>query len=91
MLGVILIDVDRLGQFTEMLGHQAGDEVLRAVAAALRKATREADMLGRYGRERFCLVVPHAMPDTIQDAAAAAPRARSRRTRSTSATSDSGA
>ena len=27
-LGVILIDVDRLGQFTEMLGHTAGDEVL---------------------------------------------------------------
>jgi diguanylate cyclase (GGDEF)-like protein len=26
-------------------------------------------MLGRYGRERFCIVVPHAMPDTIQDAA----------------------
>jgi diguanylate cyclase (GGDEF)-like protein len=69
LLGVILIDVDRLGQFTEMLGHTAGDEVLRHVAAALRKSAREADMLGRYGRERFCIVVPHAMPDTIQDAA----------------------
>jgi diguanylate cyclase (GGDEF)-like protein len=69
LLGVILIEVDRLGQFTEMLGHQAGDEVLRAVSGVLRQATRAADMLGRYGRERFCLVVPHGMPDTIQDAA----------------------
>jgi diguanylate cyclase (GGDEF)-like protein len=69
LLGVILIEVDRLGQFTEMLGHQAGDEVLRAAAGVLAKATREADMLGRYGRERFCVVIPHSMPDTIQDAA----------------------
>jgi diguanylate cyclase (GGDEF)-like protein len=68
-LGVVLIDVDRLGQFTETLGHQAGDEVLRSVAGVLRQATRQADMLGRYGRERFCLVVPHAEPDTIADAA----------------------
>jgi diguanylate cyclase (GGDEF)-like protein len=69
LLGVMLVDVDRLGQFSEMLGHAAGDEVLRAVAAALRTSTREADMLGRYGRERFCVVVPHAMPDTIAEAA----------------------
>jgi diguanylate cyclase (GGDEF)-like protein len=68
-LGVILVDVDRLGQFTEMLGHQAGDEVLRSVAGVLRQATRDSDMLGRYGRERFCIVVPHAEPDTIADAA----------------------
>jgi diguanylate cyclase (GGDEF)-like protein len=68
-LGVVLIDVDRLAQFSETLGHQAGDEVLRSVAGVLRQATRQSDMLGRYGRERFCLVVPHAEPDTIADAA----------------------
>jgi len=68
-LGVILIDVDRLGQFSEMLGHTAGDEVLRAVGGVLRSSTREADMLGRYGRERFCVVVPHATPETIAEAA----------------------
>jgi diguanylate cyclase (GGDEF)-like protein len=72
-LGVIMIDIDDFKGFNDRFGHQAGDEVLRSVGAALRKVVRRSDVLARYGGEEFCLVVPHATADTL---AAAAERLR---------------
>ena len=77
-LGVILIDVDRFGRLSEMLGRGGGDAVLRAVAGALGDAVRHSDLLGRYGGEEFCLVVPHATTDVLADAGRAAARRRRR-------------
>ena len=39
-------------------GHQAGDEVLRAVTLTLRQELREGDMLGRWGGEEFLALLP---------------------------------
>ena len=61
----------------------------RLVAGALTQVTRDSEMLGRYGGEEFCVVVPHATPETLAEAARAAAGARSRRTTSTSARSAS--
>jgi diguanylate cyclase (GGDEF)-like protein len=68
-LGVILLDIDRLGRFNDMLGHAGGDDVLRSVSGALKASTRAAEMLARYGGEEFCLVVPHATPESLAEAA----------------------
>lgn len=64
-LGVLMLDLDHFGAFNDAHGIEAGDVVLRAVAAALAAVARESDVLGRYGGEEFCLAVPHSTPETL--------------------------
>jgi diguanylate cyclase (GGDEF)-like protein len=52
-----MIDVDNFKQVNNNHGHPVGDEVLREVAARLRRNLRPADTLGRYGGEEFLLVM----------------------------------
>ncbi len=55
---IFLIDVDHFKKFNDVHGHQAGDEVLRGVARALRGAMREMDIVCRYGGEEFAVIMP---------------------------------
>jgi diguanylate cyclase (GGDEF)-like protein len=55
---VVLADLDDFKQVNDRHGHAAGDEVLKAFAAALRKTVRESDVAGRWGGEEFALVLP---------------------------------
>ena len=50
---VVLIDVDFFKKYNDHYGHQAGDDVLKAVAEALAGALRDADVLYRYGGEEM--------------------------------------
>ncbi len=56
-LALALLDVDRFKAFNDEHGHQAGDEALRSVAAALEGAARKVDVVARYGGEEFALVL----------------------------------
>lgn len=55
---VILLDIDHFKEVNDMFGHQAGDNVLIAIAGLLTRTARETDVVGRHGGEEFLLVCP---------------------------------
>ena len=55
---VAMLDLDEFKKLNDECGHQAGDEVLHAVAQTIRTVCRGDDVVGRYGGEEFCLVLP---------------------------------
>lgn len=61
-LALLFVDVDRFKRINDTAGHLAGDAVLQAVAAELRRATRDTDIvLGRYGGhggDEFLVLLP---------------------------------
>ena len=63
-LALLLTDVDKFKNFNDTYGHQAGDEVLKAVARVLIECARNTDFAARYGGEEFCLVMPGADEET---------------------------
>lgn len=56
--GIILLDIDRFKTINESIGPEAGDDVLRAVAARLREATPADWQVGRFGNDEFVIVAP---------------------------------
>jgi len=55
---VIMADVDHFKRINDVHGHEAGDGVLRAVAALLGARLRGHDALARWGGEEFLLLLP---------------------------------
>jgi diguanylate cyclase (GGDEF)-like protein len=57
-LSLLMMDLDSFKPLNDTYGHQMGDDVLRAVAAALQGACRDFDTVARYGGEEFAVVMP---------------------------------
>ncbi len=55
---LLMMDLDHFKAVNDTIGHQKGDEVLRAVSDVLRACSRESDSLGRYGGEEFTIILP---------------------------------
>lgn len=63
-LALILLDLDHFKAYNDHYGHQAGDDCLRAVAAAMKaRLGRPADLLARYGGEEFVCLLPETPLD----------------------------
>lgn len=56
-VSIIAIDIDHFKKINDTYGHQAGDTVLREVAAVVREHARETDTLCRWGGEEFLLLL----------------------------------
>ncbi len=67
-LGLVtaMVDIDHFKRVNDTYGHEAGDEVIKGVSAALLGRFRKADVVARLGGEEFCVLA------TNMDAAHAA-------------------
>ncbi len=60
-LAVLMLDIDHFKSFNDRYGHQAGDQALRDVAAAVaRTARRPLDLVARFGGEELIAILPGA-------------------------------
>jgi diguanylate cyclase (GGDEF)-like protein/PAS domain S-box-containing protein len=56
-LGVFFLDLDHFKRINDSLGHDKGDEVLKAVVPRLRKQLRSVDTLARFSGDEFAILV----------------------------------
>lgn len=68
-VAVLALDVDRLKWVNDTLGHDSGDELLRAVAKRLRKGSRQMDLVARVGGDEFVVLLSDLDPTTAREEA----------------------
>jgi diguanylate cyclase (GGDEF)-like protein len=68
---LIVLDVDRLKPINDAFGHAAGDQVLKAIAAAIIGQVRASDVVGRLGGDEFALLLWNLSETDAQAKAAA--------------------
>lgn len=68
-IGILLVDIRKLGEVNRHAGSMAGDRVLRSVAKLLVDQLRASDVVIRYGDDEFLVLALETGPDGVQSAA----------------------
>lgn len=58
----VMLDVDHFKKLNDTAGHATGDQVLREVARIITETVGDAGIVGRYGGEEFCVILPQHDP-----------------------------
>ncbi|MGW8465462.1 GGDEF domain-containing protein [Pseudomonas sp. CLCA07] len=56
-LSLLMLDIDHFKNVNDSYGHNAGDDVLKAVATAIKNQLRNVDMVFRFGGEEFLILL----------------------------------
>ena len=59
-ISCIMADIDHFKSINDRFGHATGDKVIKLMAGILTDTARAEDLVGRYGGEEFCVVLPGA-------------------------------
>jgi diguanylate cyclase (GGDEF)-like protein len=59
-MALLMIDLDGFKRVNDEAGHLTGDELLRRIASAMSSATRQADVVGRFGGDEFVVILVDA-------------------------------
>lgn len=65
-LAIGLLDIDNFKRLNDELGHGAGDEALKSLAALVAKTLRPTDVVARFGGEEFVVLLPQTPTDEAQ-------------------------
>ena len=65
-LSLMILDIDHFKLVNDNYGHDAGDEVLKAFGARIKRVVRVADLICRMGGEEFVVVMPNTSIDLAE-------------------------
>ena len=69
----LMLDIHHFKRINDTYGHQAGDKVIKMLAALIKRCVRETDLAGRYGGEEFAIILNDS---SVEDAKIVAERIR---------------
>lgn len=66
-LSMIMGDVNGLKITNDVFGHQAGDNLLRAIAQLLKDSCRQEDIIARWGGDEFIILLPQTSSEAVHE------------------------